>query len=830
MNIFIILMLISILFSVGTGGILLHKRHVIEWVILGICWFFCSYVMSTMCLFLLDVFTLERGMQATCFVDAVIFFTSALTGEKISLTEYKLSFNPEKEMQAVLIPLLVALVGISFTAQKNELFGMGQDEGVYQCEAINFLNGYDKRQQDFEEYHLLEEEESQENFQTAVHNKLAGYDIPVENYPDTVYNRNVSSVSGIYHGIPTYPAMLALWGKVAGMERMADIQTIFYVLSIFLIGFICDNLNLKQFSKLIACGMTAISPAVIWVAKSSLTEMFLALLMGMYLYFLTEKNNPECYGFSIIPIMAFSCYHVSVYTLMPYFVMTYAGMYFFTKRKIFSGLLLFSVLGYVMSYLMMRHVQPFYTMNNYRFVFNQHINVKNITQVVIFVSGILLLCCMAYVLLVSKLKKTTTLEEFLSERENKILLQWLLIGLESLPLIVILYKAFKEIKILQSGMAMTLSGFVVNAGILLMIFGILTAFLKPGIFLESESALVIFVAFFYCVLVYSTWLRFEIEYYYYYARYLVPFIPIAIIFSVMVLNKRNGKLLLLSSIISVIVVLPYSEFLVRHQDDTRMEWEILEDITEKIPEKSCVIIDSELQSTLWLPVRAITGAAVYPEEKNLSAQMKNLSSRYDEIEYLGTEEKTYLLDENLEILYQNTIHCSEDENDGTTGKITMPLNFSETEKNIYCYRYLAYQTTYQAEDINKMRLYGIEEADKRYCWTVKESAALRCILPEKNFRLIVRLGSILPLQEMKKNRFSIRLSVNGVMIGVQTLTTEHNQRKLIFDIPKENLTDGSNIISFETELWNASAVNPKDDRTIGIPLQSLVFQERKQKQ
>ncbi len=824
MNSFLIFMAADVLLCLGTASILFRKRHIAEILTLGTAWFFCSYIFSTMILFLLDVFTLDRGIKITCLTDAVFFLTSVLTCEKVPLEKIKAGFSPEKELRVFVVPLLIALLGLPFISQKNELFGMGQDEGVYQCVAVNFIYHHDSRQQDFQEYQFLESDASRENFQVAVHNKLVGYDIPSKNYPDTVYDRDVSPVSGIYHGIPTYAAMLAMWGRIAGIGHMADIQTIFYILTIFLLCFICDNLKLKPLSKLTAAILTALSPVVIWVAKSSLTEMFLAVLIAMFLYFLTNQDYPEHYGFSLLPIAVFSCYHVSIYTLLPYVLIIYAGMYFFTKKNVFAAAMLFSVLGYLASYLMMRHIQPFYTMNNYRFVFNQYIGLKNITETVLIISGILLVCCMIYILLIWKLKKTVSLEAFLTDRKNLVLMQWVLVCLTALPLIYILYKAFSKLDSIENISSLTIAGFTENAGLFLLPAGVLVLFFMPRRFLVSESTLVIFISFFYCVLIYSAFLRFQTDYYYYYARYLVPFIPAAVIFSMTALDKTDKKLILTLSLTSLCFALPYSCFLISHKDDTRMEWSILEDITESIPEKSCVVIQTESLPTLWIPVRAITGAAVYPSEKDMTEQLHQLSKRYDEIYFISTENHTYQLDDNLEILYRNLVHRSEDMNFGE--KCGMPLRFSEISENLYLYRYLDYQTVYTAEDIAKFKLYGIDKYDKNFCWTINSTSAVRCTLKKQAYTLTLTLGSNLPLKEMGRERFTIRLSVNGALADLKVLTRQNNHKTLMFEIPEEYLTDGSNIISFQTDMWQASAVNPKDTRTLGIPIKELQFEER----
>lgn len=820
MNVFFILMAVNLLLCFGTAGILFHKRHIAEILTLGVCWYFCSYVFSTMLLFLLNVYTLNRGFAATCCTDGIIFLTAVLTSEKVPLHKLKEGFQSERELKVFVIPLLIAVIGLPFISQKNELFGMGQDEGVYQCEAINFMNGYNIRQQDFEEYHFLESDEAKENFETTVHNKLVGYDIPDEEYPDTVYDREVSPVSGIYHGIPTYPAILAMWGEIFGIAHMAEVQTVFYILMLFLTGFVCDNLHLKPLSKLIACMTAALSPVVIWVAKSSLTEMFLAVLLLLFLYFLTDSEYPEYYGYSIMPIIVFSCYHVSIYTLIPYVLMIYAGMYFFTKRKIFAGMLLFSVLEYLLSYLMMRHVQPFYTMNNYRFVFGHGITVYNITQVVLIISGILILFCMIYILLVWKFKKTETLKVFLENQQNTVLMQWLFICLTALPLIYIFYQSFVKLDTIEHITALTISGFALNAGLLLLPVGVAVVFIRPKAFLESEAKLIIFVSCFYCVLIYAAFLRFEIEFYYYYARYLVPFIPCAVLFAVTALDKSDKKILLTVSAVSIGCFLPYSSFLMQHKDDTRMEWSVLEDLTEQIPQNSCVVMETDTLPMLWLPVRAVTKANVYPAENDFTAQCKTLSERYEKIYCISQNQ----ISENFELLYKNQVHCSEDMNFGELS--SMPLHFSETTDNIYLYEYLNYQEIYTVEEIQKLKLYGIDKPDGDFCWTVNPTSAMRCTLKQKNYTLHLKLGSKIPVAATGKDSFKIQLSVNGIQVTAKTLTSKNITQELNFYIPASYLNDGLNLISFRTDMWNASAINPKDNRTLGIPIQSVTFQER----
>ncbi|MDE6707526.1 MAG: hypothetical protein K2K06_05780 [Oscillospiraceae bacterium] len=811
MNSFLILTIVSVILCLGTGGILFQKRNIIEILTLGISWFFCSYILATMTLFVLDEYSLFRGIGITACLDLLLFLLVYL---KYQPKKLEINWNIKK----ILIPVIIAVIGLAFVSQKNELFGMGQDEGVYQCVAINFMHGYDDRQQDFIEYDLLDSEESKKSFQTAVHNKLVGYDIPSKNYPDTVYDRTISPVSGIYHGIPTYAAMLALWGNLFGMAHMAEIQNIFYLLAILLLYFVCQNLNLKSCSAITACSLFALSPIVIWVAKSTLTEMFLAVLILLFLYFLTDKQKPEQVKFSVLPIAVFSCYHVSIYTILPYILLVYAGLYFFTRKNIFAILLNIMIPIYLASYFAMRQVQPFYTMNNYRSVFVGGVNVQNISQAVVITGLILEIICLVYFIIIDKHVKIIYL------KKNSKFLKWLLVCLLALPILYIIYKSMDKLETLEESVSLTIIGFIENAGMLLIPVGIIIALLKSKLFLVSKEKLVIFISFFYCVLIYSSFLRFEIDYYDYYARYLVPFIPVAILFGVTAIDNLSKIIIYPVMIASLCFSMPYANFLRTHKDDTRMEWENLEDITMHINQNDCVVIENYYLSTLWLPIKAITQAHVYPAEKNIQEQLDLLALQYENVYLIASKSYTYDLDNNLEIIYTDMINCMEDKN--TSAEKGMPLEFKAQARQIYLYSYLHDWLRYPASTINHYKLYGFGDYEKTFCWTNSENSAIRCILEQKDYDLTVNLASKLPLRELDREVFPVRLVINGSIVDTQIISDSNNGKSLVFKIPARYLQDGSNAIGFQTDIWEASIINQQDTRIVGIPIQSMVFEIR----
>ncbi len=683
MSMYAVIFAAAVLLSVLTGVIWYGKRNVIESAVLGVIWFFCSHVFASFALFLIDGYSLLRTICLTLALDAAVLGTVVFF-RRTKPFSIKGLFRCDLSVKPMLIPLCICLLILPFTMQKNEFFGMGQDQGVYQTQAILFLHGDNARQKDFNEFSALTAPE-QEAFLTAVRHKLGGYDIPAESYPDTVYDRSISPVSGIIHGIPTHAAILAMWGKLFGMEHMADVETIFCFCLIFLVFCICRNLKLKPLTCGIAALCTAFAPIVLWVSKASLTEMFLALLPALFLYIMTDRPNRSARWLSILPAAVFGCFHVSFYTMVPLFLMVYGGMYFFTREKQFAVLLPVTVLGYLASYFGMRHIQPVYTMNNYSPIFVHGINVHNVTTVVVIVSLAALLASLAFVWLVSRTNRKFYIMQNWNHRAAKsrifrVFLSLLLV----LPVLYIFAKALTKYDAWEEMNHLALLGFFGNAGLLLCPIALIAGAVCPKLYARNNARLTVFLLFFYCILVYSAFLRYEIQYYYYYARYLAPFVPIAAIFAAMTLDRFGKKLLLPAAALGLVCVMPYDIYLMEHRDDTRMEWEILLDAAEAAEDADCILVDGDYLQHFWMPLDAMTDAAVYPEGDDRNAQLAALSQRYGTVLFLTEEE---VPEEDFTTLYRDRSHHSEDDLNHTGHLIPFSYYFWQTEDMVGVYRY-----------------------------------------------------------------------------------------------------------------------------------------------
>lgn len=805
---FLLLTIAALVLAELTCIFLFREKHLLESVILGLCWFFCSHILCSMVLFVPDVYTIFRTMALTAGLNAVTLAAAVWARRKEAFSLKKIF---RCELSTMLIPILICLVAVPFVSVKNEYFGMGQDEGVYQTQVLYFLNGDTARQKDFNEYHQLTSETHKASFHYLAHHAIGGYDIQSDNYPETSYDRTVSPVSGMIHGIPTYSALLAMWSELFGIENMLGIETVFYVCLIFLTWCTCQRLGLKTPACLCATLSAAFSPIVLWVAKASLTECFLAVIMLLFLYFLADDADTGNHWLSMIPIAVFGCYHVSIYTIMPLFLMIYGGLYWFTRRRTFAVLLPLSVVVYLISFFAMRQVQPMYTMNNYGPALVGGLTVAHLPQCVLLVCGIVLVVCGIYIAVLHKQKGINWNTRATDSKLFRIFLSLLLL----LPAAFILVRALISFDTWENFLHLTLWGYICNGGILLIPLALFAGFLAPN-YTRQNSRLVVFLTFFYCILVYSAVLRFDIRYYDYFGRYLAPFIPVACIFAAMTLERFGRKLLYPALAFGLLFTMRFDVFLAQTKDDTRMEWRVLEDIAALGTENDCYLIDRELLYSCWQSLDNLSEADVYPVLDEPDAQLKDLSRRYGRVIYVtGTQPS-----EDYELIYRNTYLHSEDDMQHTAHIIPMPLNYYITQEPIYAAVYSSYRT-YYTTSTDYSSFTGLSGQESGYCWTNGEEVTLQCSLAPGSYTMELLMG--LPLPLFGNDSYPITLSVNGKSVGTMAVTEENNGQTVSIDIPEGFITDGDNLITLSGALWSAATLNPEDTRELGFALSGVRF-------
>ena len=176
MSLFTGVVLLGVVLAALTIGIWWKKTNVVEMLAFGVIYWLCAWVVTAMGFFVLDVFSLLPCAVGTVVLELAVGAAALIVRKKRDKTPWRELMTVSWDIRPYWLPILVCAGGFVLVAMKHELFGMGQDEGVYQTVAINFLNGVTDRQQDFPEYHTLSEAQ-QETFRNSVYSYLVGYDI-----------------------------------------------------------------------------------------------------------------------------------------------------------------------------------------------------------------------------------------------------------------------------------------------------------------------------------------------------------------------------------------------------------------------------------------------------------------------------------------------------------------------------------------------------------------------------------------------------------------------------------------------------------------------------
>lgn len=324
-----VLTIISIVLMYLAMSCVYYKKDAIELAVLAVSYFLFAYILGSGLLFWLDIFSIINGVVISI-VMGVLFNAYLLLVIKKKPT---ISYDYRKSI----IPLIIFIIVLPVSFSKFGYFGMGQDQGVYQTKALELIYGNNSNVVDFDEFDDLDVEMDIATFKGDVGDNLLGYYVYDPKVPSLNQEDYKGVLSGVFHGIPTFAAILALYGSIFGYSHMSGVQTIIFFCAIFLMYYIARNLKIKKFLAMLATFMFAISPIVLWSSKSALTEMFIAVIILMYIFILTDEEHKTFAWLSFVPIAVFSFYHITIYTVMPMFFITYIGLYFTTKDKQCSG-------------------------------------------------------------------------------------------------------------------------------------------------------------------------------------------------------------------------------------------------------------------------------------------------------------------------------------------------------------------------------------------------------------------------------------------------------------------------------------------------------------
>ena len=818
-----ILLLLSIILMVYILLLYFDNLDIMKSIILSIISFFSFYIFLSSVYFFINKFSVKNVLLTIIAIEFVIILVLHVKKFKINYTIVFKNY---------IIPVVIFVALIPFIINKNEYYGMGQDEGVYQTAAINFIYNKTNNNIILEEYNDIYDSNLKNQYYNAIKDKLIGFydyyrygDYPtVDNELNPKYG-NVPPNIGTLHGIPTFPAMLALWGGIFGISHMADIQTVFFFCTIFILSILLDNLKLagKVHNRILFLLLFGLSPIIIWVAKSTLTEMFLTLLMCTYFYFLSSNLKNKEY-LSTVPIIVFAFFHISIYTLVPLFVFIYFYMYIKNNNKKYLISNILFIIGFNLGLTFMALVQPRYTFFNISRLYSvlPFLNDYNIIPFIYFVSLISLIIFTTFI--VVKVENNQFIPK-LNINIGKIYIWFirgcLLIGVGLLCFRVIQYKD-RIGEIGTTIQRMSLYSFALFSGFLLFIVLYIMLILKTSIFLKNDIGIIMVFAFLYRIVFFSVLMNPFIEEYYYYARYLSPFIPIILILGMISLKaflewKRN---LILG--ISIILILPFSFSLIKNIDDSNIEWNTLKEMEIVLPDDAAIVIDNELIQYLLLPIKSMTKNKVYPVLGNIEEQLESLSINNKRVYYITN---SMIYGKHFQVYNKIKNMFSYDNNENAYSYAPLPKKFITGSTDVIVYEYVAEKLVYDFKN-NDFETNGFGYLENDFRWITSETSCIKCFLKQEDYVITIQQGPGIPLDKLGIDKLSIEIKVNDQFIGSIVISSSDAYQNFSITIPKEALIDGTNIVQFQTDLWNPKDVGKNDNRKLGLAIQKIEFTNR----
>lgn len=685
--------------------------------------FFMLYIILTAILYSLNKYTLLTVEILTVICALIICGVSVVCFRK------KIQIEKIKWSKEIIATIGVIIVCAGLSVSNYESFGMGQDEGVYQNEAINILYGKPEWKQSLKEW-STEIAGRDPNYNIYADWYLLGFDPYKNNYepmdeidPYPFIDIDIAredSFAGYFHGIPTYPSFLALCTQIFGISHMAWGNVLLLICTLLFANEILFFFKADWKLRNLCLLLIGLSPEVVWVNMSTLTEAGITLILTSFFYYFLVCEKEKKQIMSVIAVITFSVYHVTIYTMMPLFILFFWGFYIARNQIKYIIYSLTVLVVFWFGYLFMLKMNARYVIKNYgpATKYIEDYIAPTIFVLAVTITGIILSIIVA---VVWKLVNKKILDRVKNLKNKELLFKRMVVVALSALLLLDLVSTINAIA-KANGRMPTLMVYAVLSGIV--VIPALIVVILSGKYKLSIYSLAMITAFSWCILFYSAIMQPAIKYYYYYSRYLAPFIPlIAIMFGIVFVDYKKLSLILLTAALMFFV--PFQYFIHTNKDDSRMEWKVIEDVMEiakeDFDENTDVFMDPNMFYYLYFPIRACSDANIYFVDMQYIHEMMETDP----------DRKIYYIAENDYSEYDDTIYFAEvigieDTLERRVPILNLPTTFDENKYNV--------SVVYLTDLLKETKDYRIEESD----------VCIEEVSCEEDGDVIIKASGILP--------------------------------------------------------------------------------------
>ena len=677
---YILFGVLSLVFAYVMTALIYRKIELGKLLIVGTGLFISMYIIVSGLLIWIDKFSIMRGECFTLLAEIIVIIILFMMGRKIP------RIYPAFKKYFPLLAVLIVAVFIS-SSQKAGLYNTEQDEGLYQMKAMLYMGGYNSNILSFEEYENIDNGAEKNVYFTKMSEMTGLYEVSNENMqPGDLPGYEV-------HGIATFAALLALWGKMFGLASMTGVLTLCYVLTIGLAWIICDNFKLDKILSLAIAVLTAVCPIILWSSMNILTEILLTMLFTCYIAMVTDNFKKKIYNWSVIPVIAYCYTHVTAIGLLPLFILTYLYLFWAAGKKSSLVSVVLTTVGYVTGLRMMYVSSEVYTSDKFVFIFNKtgnHINDNNIVLIMMIILGIFdaILIAFEFFGINSKIRKS--FKHMKKKSKNIKMFKVVTCILVLVLLVLFTFIAFKSVKGGNDLSKVSSLCFVIMTGYLMFPIALIGMILNSTKIFKESRRMIIMGTLVYTLIAYAAVLYKDIYYYYYYARYYAMFMIPVLVMAALILNYFRPIYYLPVVLIAGVLLVVNNSILYNERDLTYGDFTIVNSIASCVDQQDAVILMDDayaINKMFMVPVKAMTGADIYFLNEDYSAQIQRIKSQYEDVFVLGYNTSFDEAEDSIwKKVYEGTLHTSIYEGHGSEDEsITIPKKADKFDSPLALY-------------------------------------------------------------------------------------------------------------------------------------------------
>lgn len=665
------LVIITILAMIMIGislTLIYHKMDVVRAVVWSIVSFVFLYILNSAFLFWIDRFRIDLTCVLILIEAIVVSVFMLMKKRKISITfDYKES----------LIPAVIFLILLPVVISKFGYFGMGQDQGVYQTKAIALMNGYTKNDM------VLDETKDMNPQDQALYK-----DGISEQYGFYYTGASKPAVQGVFHGINTYPAVLSWWGAMCGMHSMSGINTVLFFCTLIILYDLGKLLKLSKVGRAAVVLLFAISPIILWVVKSSLSENVTILIFLSLIYLILDTDHENMVWLSGIVIAVYAFFHAMIYVMMPLFTILLLAAYVLYGNKKYLIANIIGVISYGFGYLFMSMTSTEYTAGNYGFIERLGISNNNIPLYIAI--SVAIVVALNIVLMLRPYH-----EDGVRTFCNYVWLRRLISWTFRIGTIMILLYALKNLRASEfSYVSATMYAYVAATALVVLPFTFIAVFFKTSIIYQSRKLCLMTILFFYTVVIYAAYLSPIVKYYNYYSRYITIFMPFVFAYGAKLYEKlvhvrMKSYTYLAVAGLAIVLYFRYDTFMIRYLDETRAEWSLVEEVTDFLTDQDTAIMQGNVMNQLFFPGKIISGSKMYPIVGDINHTVQLAGTQSENLYYISDMELP--LDEGATNQFRliKTVEYNEkiyDKKMALVGRMPYPLTHYVIPHKVYIYQ------------------------------------------------------------------------------------------------------------------------------------------------